>query len=425
MKQKEPKVKTRTLANNLYVVKLALTHCPTYFITLLILGIVYEVSVFFEHYYMVKYLIDSIQYGRPVHQVLFALGCLILWLIIWSLCTPIVYDYILPKSKMKMFQGIELSLYKKASTLDLSCYDNPAFYTDFVWAISEAQTRVTTTLDNIKDLIAAIASLLLYGGFFVAINADGLVFVLVSFVATFLIFSSLNKINFKMDVELKPQIRKRDYINRVFYLNDYAKEMRLFHIDGKLRSDFSTDNNNITETIKKYSKKQVVLSFLGGYVFNSFILDGVYMIYLLFITIVKKAISYGSFVFLMRSAWKLKNSLQRISRTLPAFQQNSFYIDKMRTFLDYEPVVTNGGQVCPVPTMSGEIEFRKVSFSYGGKQKVLDNVSLTIKPCEKIAVVGYNGAGKTTLVKLLMRLYDSEQGTILYDGKDIKDYDLT
>jgi len=57
-------------------------------------------------------------------------------------------------------------------------------------------------------------------------------------------------------------------------------------------------------------------------------------------------------------------------------------------------------------------------------KKSLDGINLTIKRGEKIAIVGYNGAGKTTLTKLLMRLYDPTEGEILYNGRDLKDYDI-
>ena len=70
-------------------------------------------------------------------------------------------------------------------------------------------------------------------------------------------------------------------------------------------------------------------------------------------------------------------------------------------------------------------ELKNVSFRYTPEsEEILHNISLKVKPGEKIAIVGYNGSGKTTLIKLLMRLYDPSEGTILYDGKDIKDYNL-
>jgi ATP-binding cassette subfamily B multidrug efflux pump len=67
----------------------------------------------------------------------------------------------------------------------------------------------------------------------------------------------------------------------------------------------------------------------------------------------------------------------------------------------------------------GEVRFDDVSFSYGGDRRVLDRFSLTIRPGEKIGLVGRSGAGKSTIVNLLLRFYDVESGRILIDGQDI------
>ena len=92
-------------------------------------------------------------------------------------------------------------------------------------------------------------------------------------------------------------------------------------------------------------------------------------------------------------------------------------------YLNLESEKTKGDSL--EETTKGVIEFRNVSFWYPGtKELVLDHVSLKIEPSEKIAVVGKNGSGKTTLVKLLCRLYEPEEGEILWNGKNIREYDL-
>ncbi|MDN3544951.1 ABC transporter ATP-binding protein [Kinneretia asaccharophila] len=73
----------------------------------------------------------------------------------------------------------------------------------------------------------------------------------------------------------------------------------------------------------------------------------------------------------------------------------------------------------PLEVSQGELRFENVSFAYGGKKPVLKNLNLTIRPGEKIGLVGRSGAGKSTLVNLLLRFYDLEQGRILIDGQDI------
>ncbi|MBQ3537661.1 MAG: ATP-binding cassette domain-containing protein, partial [Clostridia bacterium] len=93
-----------------------------------------------------------------------------------------------------------------------------------------------------------------------------------------------------------------------------------------------------------------------------------------------------------------------------------------RDFLNYEPKITDGEYI---PEDFSSLEFRNVSFKYKEDgEYILKNVSFRIEKGQTIAIVGHNGAGKTTLSKLLMRLYDVNEGEILYNGRNIKDYKL-
>lgn len=82
-------------------------------------------------------------------------------------------------------------------------------------------------------------------------------------------------------------------------------------------------------------------------------------------------------------------------------------------------VVRDAVDAKPLHIPHGEIRFDNVRFAYGGEKAVVDQLNLTIRPGEKIGLVGRSGAGKSTLVNLLLRFYDVEQGRILIDGTDI------
>ena len=81
--------------------------------------------------------------------------------------------------------------------------------------------------------------------------------------------------------------------------------------------------------------------------------------------------------------------------------------------------VTDRADAKPLTVTRGDIRFEHVRFAYGGETKVIDDISLHIRPGEKIGLVGRSGAGKSTIVNLLLRFFDVEQGTILIDGQDI------
>jgi ATP-binding cassette subfamily B protein len=106
--------------------------------------------------------------------------------------------------------------------------------------------------------------------------------------------------------------------------------------------------------------------------------------------------------------------------------ENGLFMSNLFAFLSLEPQMVAASQALPAPSKFRHgIEFRNVSFRYMGQETwALRNINLTIRPGEKIALVGLNGAGKTTLIKLLTRLYDPTEGQILVDGVDLRDYDL-
>jgi len=93
--------------------------------------------------------------------------------------------------------------------------------------------------------------------------------------------------------------------------------------------------------------------------------------------------------------------------------------------LDTQPAIFSKTGAHGAGKIAGRIELRNVSFSYDGIRKVLKNVSATIEPAEMIGLAGPSGGGKTTLVNLITRFYDVLEGSILIDGVDVRDYNIT
>ena len=106
--------------------------------------------------------------------------------------------------------------------------------------------------------------------------------------------------------------------------------------------------------------------------------------------------------------------------------EQSLYLSDLFSFFDVLPTVTSkpGARPVPVPIAKG-FEFQDVGFRYPGSDRwAVRHLTFNLEPEERVALVGENGAGKTTLVKLLARLYDPDEGRILLDGVDLRDYDL-
>lgn len=195
-----------------------------------------------------------------------------------------------------------MELYEKAGELDLEQYDNPEYYNEFVWSINEAAKRMDLILQDFGGFLNQAARMLVNGIFFVTLDAFGIVFILISLAVTLVMKSYSGRVQFARDAELKPIERKRNYFNRIFYLNDYAKEIRLNPVANQLKKEFSETNSKVYPIVNRYGKKNAIAGFIGDYFSNDILINTVYLGYLVYQTVVKGALSYGSTMALFSSS---------------------------------------------------------------------------------------------------------------------------
>jgi ATP-binding cassette, subfamily C, bacteriocin exporter len=155
------------------------------------------------------------------------------------------------------------------------------------------------------------------------------------------------------------------------------------------------------------------------------ILDGAGGIVILWIgawQVLKGQLSMGQLVAFNALLAYFLGPIKNLINLQPMMQTAIVASERLGEILDLEVEKTEDEEKKIKPkTLKGEIEFKNLSFRYGTRKLVLENIQIHMKPGEKIALVGESGSGKTTLVKLLLYLYDWEQGEILIQGKNIKD----
>src|SRR5690554_6532164 len=157
----------RILHNNLFILKYAWKHAPLYIFTACSSIALNKFLVFIEHVIGIKFILDVIQYERPFSHVLIYIISVSIVIALSKLFDSYYYQSIEPKGKEKLYRYLRLELYKKATELDISCYDNPEYYNDYVWSISEARNRIDKTIDCITSLSANMTTILTAGGLFV------------------------------------------------------------------------------------------------------------------------------------------------------------------------------------------------------------------------------------------------------------------
>lgn len=415
----------RVFENNLFLLKLCFSASPLYIITMTLDAARNQISIFFEHTYGIGYVLEAAEFHYPFRQVaaflLILTGCITLGM----LFSVIVTDYWAARELPKVRRRVKMALYEKAKELDLKCYDDPAYYNELVLAISEADKQIDRCVTLLQNTASGIAVFVSTGIYFFSKDKLSIVFAAVSFCLSFFFNQLYNRLSYEVRMKRNPFERKREYVKRVFYLSDYAKELRLNpQVSDILLADFEEANDEIYKAEKSYANRRFALSFLRRYVSNDFFSDVLYISYLVFKAAVIHTVSYSSVAILYNSFGRMKRSMSLFTDVYPYASETSLYVQKIRNFLDYEPEIQSRKGLLPV-NRAKALELKHVSFAYNKTDgNIIHNVSLSIMPGEKIALVGYNGAGKTTLIKLIIRLYDATEGEILADGIDIRDYDV-
>lgn len=412
-------------SNQWFMIKLCFGATPFFMCYLMFEAIKLQVTIFFEHTYGIQYVLHTAETGGPFFKAMLYLLVIAGCIEISAMCSAIFQHYVSERQKPRLYKALKEQLYAKAKELDLSCYDDPKYYNDFVLVVSEAEKSLDRFLLLVSQVCSGVTILISSGLFIFFQDKWGLLFVTVSFILSFLGAQAQNKLNFKIKLLKNPIERKRAYIHRVFYLNEYAKELRLNpSVTEILYENFNQSNDEIYNVTKKYTKKLCLLGFFKNYLARDFITDGLYSIYLVFRTVVMKAISYSSMVVLFNTINRCRRSMNMVADAFPMAAENSLYIEKIKTFLAYESKIKSCNNM-EMPKEPRNLELKNVSFAYNENgDNILKNINMTIHPNEKIALVGYNGAGKTTLIKLIMRLYDTTDGDIYYDNVNIKDYSV-
>ena len=346
------------------------------------------------------------------------------------------YQYYQTVTDKKLQHKMHAELFAHALKMDLACYDDPKFYNDYVWAMDESKGRAVQVLDDTARIIKYVITLSTLITLMMQVDIVVGLLLLIGCILNAVMWEVSNKIAFKKNERVKPYHRKNSYINRIYHLSDYAKELRISSAGDNLQSIYSDSVANIVQEEVKNGKKQYLLSILSETI--SVASQFLPVIILLF-KLYNGTAQLGSFVASINIIWNLNWSMYDLAKNIIRMPDNAQYIGKYLKFLSYEPKIV-GGDVTTAPLES--IELKNVTFAYQSSEdsdkskeetkpnqrkeakNSLQGISLTIHKGEKIAIVGYNGAGKTTLTKLLMRLYDPTDGEILYNGRNLKDYDI-
>ena len=312
-------------------------------------------------------------------------------------------------------------IFIKAISLDIDSYENPEFYDKYQRATNVlAWSQFDAVCSAVSSIISCLVALFLVIGTVSTINPVYLIFLIpVCFV--FVIETQKSKLVYKRDIEMTKNNRIKAYIQRTVFLKDFSKDMRTSNIFAVLMGRFKAAIDGNVEILRKYGVKLFIFSTVSS-LFSEFIpIIGTYA-FATYQFVYTSALTVSGFSVVLSAINAVRESTLSIARSFDGLVSMALYFQNLREFFEYEPKITSGEKI---PGELESIEFRNVSFRYPSAEKnTLENVSFRIDKGETLALIGVNGAGKSTLVKLLLRFYDVSEGEILYNGINIKEYDL-
>ena len=413
----------RIIKNNSYMLGIIAKACPGMLTFGCIITVLNAVQSFLLNTYLYQYALNALQQGKELKIILVTLGCLFAYIVLYEILRNIFLCYFdLNFPKVQAY--IQNLLQKKAAEVDLACFENASFYDTYVKATAEAKNRARKVMNDVWDVIWIIIKVAATGTLVFTIEPIFLVFAFLPFLCTMLVGKKRNRIQYEYNMKNQEAERQRDYVRRTFYLNDFSKEMRLTQM---WRVMFTRMHGSIAEMKKivdQYGYKLMFFRYLFDFMFD-IVVDTGSIILAVYKTLVARNMLLGDCFVIINSVTNMSYSINYMGDITFMLDENSLYIDNLRDFLEYKVKISEKETASDVSTFQS-LTLHNMSFQYEGQNGyTLKNINFTVHAGEKVVIVGHNGAGKTTLIKLLLRLYDPNEGEILLNGENIKNYRLS
>ncbi len=315
-----------------------------------------------------------------------------------------------------------IRLMQHAATLDLYHFEAPAFYDRMERARRQTVGRISlvgqilTMGQNSITLISLSAAIVAYNPWLLLLLATAVV-------PSFLGETHFASLEYSLLYRWTPERRQLDYLRYVGASDETAKEVQMFGLAPWLIERYRLLSDKFYDQNKRLSIRKAwvasALSFFGtlGYY-------GAYV--LILVKAAQGLLTIGTLTFLASSFARSRDLIGGLLMGFSGVVEQSMYLKDLFEFFEVKPTLTapsNAPQV-PQPIREGFL-FQDVGFRYPDSERwAVRHLNFTLRPGERIALVGENGAGKTTITKLLARLYDPTEGRILLDGRDLREYDV-
>ena len=276
-----------------------------------------------------KFVIDEVQNGGESWKILLGIALMVGVLVFGEVSTSVFFELFVHREREKLDYGIQSMFYKKASQLDLKKYDDPGYYSDFILSIENSVDSIRYVVSMVKGYVGELVSFITIAGVMLTIDPICLLIV-IGFVAAFIPLGRYTgNLQIKRREAITEKHRKGDYFARVFYLPEYAGEIRTSGIYPLLRKRFNESADDVVSTQKRFVKKLDLLFYIQDVSIQSIGFVLVLGLYIGYQTIVTGNMSAGDFVATFNGALLIGGSILFLTvYSVRCFTERSKMIEK-------------------------------------------------------------------------------------------------
>ena len=322
----------------------------------------------------------------------------------------------------KYTNATSIRLMQHAATLDLEDFED----SEMQDRLDRARRQTVGRSALMSQLFGQAQDIVTVASFAVGLVAFApwlIALLIIALVPAFLGEAHFNAQSYSLNYAWTPERRVLDYVRLAGASVETAKEVKIFGLGDFLIERYRALADHFYSENRKLAKKRAG----WGSVFAALGTIGYYVAYALIAwRTVRGEFSIGDLTFLSGSFRRLRNLLENLLIGFSQLAGQALYLDDLYSFFEIVPEIRSPKDPRPFPRRIREgFVFENVGFRYPGAERwAVRELSFTLNAGEVLALVGENGAGKTTLVKLLARLYDPDEGRIILDGHDLREYDL-
>ncbi|MEP1613351.1 MAG: ABC transporter ATP-binding protein [Roseobacter sp.] len=383
----------------------------------LTLGALFAVKVAVENIAQVSSSAEPVDLGDVLWAVVFILSLFLGGRIMHSIA-----NFYRSAQGFVVSDFVNRAIQERAVAADLSFYDSSLYYDSLERARQAGAQRPAQVIANALNVFRGGMMLIGIAAVLFFVEWRLLPISLIAVGLMLIVQVRFTRQRFILQRELVQKERHAAYADWVMTSHPFAKEVRLWDIGAYLRAQYMKIRKAVRKDYLLIERRKSIAESLVAVVGTLVVLACAAFILHRFST--GKA-DLSDLVMVVLLLIRAETAGRDFVMSLSKLYDDQLFLDQLFKFLDLEPEMKTENTAVPLPEIATEgVVLKNVTFSYPTAEKpALENVSLTLKPGQFTALVGGNGSGKTTLIKLLCRLYDPQQGSVSYNGHDVRTFD--